>query len=327
MAPLKCCTFNCRGWKNGKLSLQNYINSLDFCFIQEHWLFDDHLNDVREICSDFLSVGVSGMNSDTLRCGRPYGGCSILYRKSLSSCISLLQSNSDRFCGIRLCDSSGLSYLLVSVYMPTYYDPSCVNVYLNVLGELEGFIASQGCDVNIIAGDFNVDFDRGGQFAKLLKDFMAGLDLHACDLNFRSSVNYTYERDDCVTQSWLAYVLRNSRLTYLISMLFILLPSLLIISPCSLIPQSLASYHISGHRLFAAHLVQLGPRSPLLISIVTVIWSLAQLPLYPLRFIAALLLTAQSIIILSTLMLGIFFPLFSIVLGNVSHNTVPLLVD
>ena len=63
------------------------------------------------------------------------------------------------------------------------------------------------------------------------------------------------------------------------------------------------------------------PRSPLLISIITLIWSLAQLPLYPLRFIAALLLTAQSIIILSTLMLGIFFPLFSIVLGNVSHNT------
>ena len=63
------------------------------------------------------------------------------------------------------------------------------------------------------------------------------------------------------------------------------------------------------------------PRSPLLISIITLIWSLAQLPLYPLRFIAALLLTAQSIIGLSTLMLGIFFPLFSIVLGNVSHNT------
>ena len=240
MAPLRCCTFNCRGWKNGKLSLQNYINSLDFCFIQEHWLFDDHLNDVREICSDFLSVGVSGMNSDTLRCGRPYGGCSILYRKSLSSCITLLQSNSDRFCGIRLCDSSGLSYLLVSVYMPTYYDPSCVNVYLNVLGELEGFIASQGCDVNIIAGDFNVDFDRGGQFAKLLKDFMTGLDLHACDLNFRSSVNYTYERDDCVTQSWLDHVLCSQKFSTHISDIHAV-HSALIIFPCFLISQSLAS--------------------------------------------------------------------------------------
>ena len=57
MAPLKCCTFNCRGWENGKLSLQNYINSLDFCFIQEHWLFDDHLNDVKiSVLTFFLSV-------------------------------------------------------------------------------------------------------------------------------------------------------------------------------------------------------------------------------------------------------------------------------
>ena len=29
-------------------------------------------------------------------------------------------------------------------------------------------MASQGCDVNIIAGDFNVDFDRGGQFGRIL---------------------------------------------------------------------------------------------------------------------------------------------------------------
>ena len=70
-----------------------------------------------------------------------------------------------------------VSHTCLSVYtcLPIYYDPSCVNVYLNVLGELEGFIASQGCDLNIIAGDFNVDFDRGGQFAKLLKDFMTGV--------------------------------------------------------------------------------------------------------------------------------------------------------
>ena len=49
MAPLKCCSFNCRGWNNGKLSLTNFINSLDLCFIQEHWLLSDHLNDVCEI--------------------------------------------------------------------------------------------------------------------------------------------------------------------------------------------------------------------------------------------------------------------------------------
>ena len=95
------------------MTLTNFINSLDLCFIQEHWLFYDHLSDVCEISPDFISVGV---NCDLLSRGRPYGGCSILYRKSLSSCISPLYSCSDRFCGVRLSDSSGLSYLLVCVY-------------------------------------------------------------------------------------------------------------------------------------------------------------------------------------------------------------------
>ena len=58
-------------------SIYSLNDSLDICFI--------HLNDVREISPDFISVGVSGMNDcDLLSCGRPY---SILYRKSLSTCV------------------------------------------------------------------------------------------------------------------------------------------------------------------------------------------------------------------------------------------------
>ena len=137
------------------------------CFIQEHWLFDDSLNLVREIDPDFISVGVSGMNCDFVCRGCPFGGCSILYRRCLS-----LHSCSNHFCGVKLSDKNGLTYLLVSVYMPTFYDPSSCENYLNVLGELEAFIGSNHCDINVIVGDFNVDFDHGGLFAKLLKDFM-----------------------------------------------------------------------------------------------------------------------------------------------------------
>ena len=68
MAPLRCCSFNCRGWNNGELTLKNFIDSIDLCFLQEHWLLDDYLNDVREISSDFTSVGVSGVNSCDLLC-------------------------------------------------------------------------------------------------------------------------------------------------------------------------------------------------------------------------------------------------------------------
>ena len=69
-----------------------------------------------------LSVGVSGMSYDLLSRGRPYGGCPILNQKSLSLCVTPLDS-SNRFCCVRVCDSSGVSYLLICVYMPTDYGP------------------------------------------------------------------------------------------------------------------------------------------------------------------------------------------------------------
>ena len=111
--------------------------------------------------------------------GRPYGGCSILYRKSLSTCITPLDSCSSRFCGIKIHDSSGLSLLLVSVYMPSEIGSS-LNEYLSTLGELEGFIDSHPCDNTFLVGDFNVDFTRGGPLKDLLTDFVSELNLYMC---------------------------------------------------------------------------------------------------------------------------------------------------
>ena len=51
---------------------------------------------------------------------------------------------------------SATSYLLISVYMPTDYGASSVSDFL------EGFIDTQCCDVAMVVGDFNVDFDRDG---------------------------------------------------------------------------------------------------------------------------------------------------------------------
>ena len=88
MPPLRCLSYNCRGWNSGSLTLQNLVSSCDVCFMQEHWLHTDQLHKFN---FDFLSVAVSGMDCGSLLCGRPYGGCSVLYRKSLSSCIIPVQ--------------------------------------------------------------------------------------------------------------------------------------------------------------------------------------------------------------------------------------------
>ena len=117
MAQIRSCSFNCRGWNNGILTLKNFIDSLDLCFIREHWLLNDHLHRINALSSDFLSVSVSGMDSSVLLCGRPFGGASILYRKSLASRIVPLVSCSNRFCAAKFC--ADVSMLLICVYMPS----------------------------------------------------------------------------------------------------------------------------------------------------------------------------------------------------------------
>ena len=129
MAHLRCCSFYCRGWNSGFLSLKDLVDSLDLIFVQEHWLQSDHLYRINELIPDFLSVSVSGMDSGSLLCGRPFGGCAILYRKCFSYCITPLVSCSNRFCAIKI-DPSGLSFLLACVYMPAEYHSSSFADYI-----------------------------------------------------------------------------------------------------------------------------------------------------------------------------------------------------
>ena len=197
--------------------VNRHLDSLDLCFVQEHWLLSDHLHRINDLSSDFLSVSVSGVDSSVLLCGRPYGGCSILYRTNLASCVVPLESCSNHFCGVRFRDSTGLSMLLICVYMPSSSSSSLFNEYLNTLGELDDFIHSNQSDVVVIVGDFNVDFDRCNQITSLLSDFMSDHGLCSCDLLFRDDVQFTYEHDDGLSRSWIDHVISSQSFSNRIS--------------------------------------------------------------------------------------------------------------
>ena len=121
------------------------------------------------------------------------------------------------FGGVKFNCSSGLSMLLVCVYMPSSSSPSYFSEYLNTLGELDGFIHSYHSDVVVIVGDFNVDFDRCCQLTNLLCDFMSDHTLCSCDLLFKDDVLFTYERDDGLCRSWIDHVLCSQSFSFTIS--------------------------------------------------------------------------------------------------------------
>jgi len=210
--------FKGRGWNNGESTGSDVLDSYDICLIQEHCLFHDQLHELN-FNPDFLSVGVSGMDSFALHHGRPFGGCAILFRKSLIGSVIMLSTNAKRYCALRLSDQSGqiTIILLVCVYLPT----DCGNAtscedFLLALGELKGFICSQSFDSLMIIGDFNfnVNFNRGGMNCAQLLEYY----LTAVDLGYRSHINFTYENSDGSVTSWLDHVLTGQSSAYIVLM-------------------------------------------------------------------------------------------------------------
>ena len=81
--------------------------------MQEHWLLTDQLDSLT-FSVNFCSFGVSGVSSSLL-CGRPFGGCGIIYRKKLSSVVFHLIYDSKSFCAISL-KVDNICVLFVCVY-------------------------------------------------------------------------------------------------------------------------------------------------------------------------------------------------------------------
>ena len=130
------------------------------------------------ISDDFLSVGVSGMGSSVLLTGHPFGGCGILYRKSLFSVVHRIFTDSKHLCAISITlnnahDNSPFVILLICVYLPTDYSTvASHSAFSESLCELHGIISAEHFDNVIITGDFNVDFSCPGPNCSNLSMFM-----------------------------------------------------------------------------------------------------------------------------------------------------------
>ena len=182
-------SYNCTGWRGSSPYVSDLLSSCDILLIQEHWLFQENFN-VLNMSDQFIYTAVSGMDSSNLLVGHPFGGCAIMYHKSLLACVKSIPTNSKRFCTVRLIDSNNSTILLINVYMPTDFQTSLPNVeFVSCLSEIEAFIDSQSFDFLIIGGDFNVDFARASNNSLSLCDFMSSLNLSAVDCLFPQSLS------------------------------------------------------------------------------------------------------------------------------------------
>ena len=71
--------------------------------LQETWLYPDEFGKVSQISDTFQSFNVSSMSlDDKLLTGRPHGGLSILWNRSLSNSVKTTQYEDSRIIGIEV---------------------------------------------------------------------------------------------------------------------------------------------------------------------------------------------------------------------------------
>ena len=118
---LKIVSFNCNGVSSKLPVIANLCESADLVLLQETWLLPVDQNLLDSVSSEFCSFSSSSVDMNELLQGRPYGGLSFLWRKSLDQNLKLITFDDDRIVGISL-KAENKDLLLLNVYLPYYSD-------------------------------------------------------------------------------------------------------------------------------------------------------------------------------------------------------------
>ena len=155
-------TYNCCGFNGIKASyIKHLLQDSDVIFLQDIWLIDQHpfrLNDAFPDCNVFSRSGVENLS---IAQGRPYGGCAIVLKKSLTCKLTPIETISNRIVCV-LMKLSDVSILLISIYMPCdsnhlidiEYDEYSIHC------EIQALHIKHACTYVMFGGDLNTDLSR-----------------------------------------------------------------------------------------------------------------------------------------------------------------------
>ena len=123
--------------------------------------------------------------------GRPYGGCSILWRRTLWARVETVSCDSRRVCTIRISNSQ-FSLLLINVYFPHEDDGNSIHEFVLQLAVIEDLINSNpNCHI-VCGGDCNVDFSRNWQHTNIVNEFYDSNNLFPVIKHPCSIINFMY---------------------------------------------------------------------------------------------------------------------------------------
>ena len=121
MCALSLATWNATGLMSGASYVSHLLgrHQLQILGLSEHWLNSSNLHFVSSIHKDYLAYGVIDNDLRTPGCrtiGK--GGVAIMWHRPLNSCVTPLDIDSDRICGVQYKLSANMYIYVLQVYAP-----------------------------------------------------------------------------------------------------------------------------------------------------------------------------------------------------------------
>ena len=113
---LKFASFNCNGFKNRNYDyIKDISKNCDIILLQETWLYNFEHTNFSSVIPKCNYHAVSGMDeSQVTRVGRPFGGCAILWHRSLLMTFTPVATSSKRLCAVNIM-AENINIILVNV--------------------------------------------------------------------------------------------------------------------------------------------------------------------------------------------------------------------
>ena len=210
-------SFNCYGVKNKIPYINMLCEQSDIIFLQETWLMPHETNFLDHVHSDFNNFSMSSVDAGSLLIGRPYGGLSILYKKSLTINGNILTFDDERLLGFEIL-SENLKYLFINVYLP-YYSEENMHDFTMYMGKLESIVEESEVNGVVIVGDFNSN-PRTEYYAQL-QQLCEDQDLIISDTALLPADSYTHLNNSSLSKSWLDHCVMSQSLHHAITNIFI----------------------------------------------------------------------------------------------------------
>ena len=205
MHKLRFTSFNCNGALNKLPVISDLCAFSDVIFLQETWLLSHDVSIFDNLNEHFLSFSISAVDSGELLTGRPFGGLSILWRKSIDNMCRVLNFEDKRLLGLQI-TTEERNLIAINVYLP-YYCADNIDDYLFYIGKLSSiFETIETCDF-LVLGDFNASI--GGMFyekwLKVCEDYGTTLS----DVALLPDSSFTHVNHGSLTRAWIDHCLSS----------------------------------------------------------------------------------------------------------------------